>query len=350
MMKKVVNPVSMLVLVSVMLVGLVGCGQKEVVETPPVDTPPVVEEPEVIEEVEVSMVEVVNTIKYALGEQYLPSMPLDQETFNQLTGLTSDMYEEFYAEVPMMSAHVDKLFVVKAADEIAAHDLSVKFEEYHRIQVEDAHQYPMNLAKVENAKVSVHGDYVFYYILGGYPVEEVEEVIEDVVVDELVEGEVPETDTSIEVPTESNPNSAIEAPVDAEAEVVDAEAEVLAAPVEEGVEEISEVDPEYEKLAAWAIATNEKVEAVLTTLFEVGYDDSITAEVEAMFGPTMIFSGEIEEVIVDETEVVDSEEAVVEGTIETEVVDETVEVVDEVTTKEVVEEVVGETETPAEFE
>ena len=115
-MKKVVNPVSMLVLVSVMLVGLVGCGQKEVVENPPVEQQPVVDEVVDVVEVEVSMEEVVNTIKYALGEQYLPSMQLDQETFNQLTGLTPDMYEEFYAEVPMMSAHVDKLFIVKTSE------------------------------------------------------------------------------------------------------------------------------------------------------------------------------------------------------------------------------------------
>ena len=301
-MKKVVNPVSMLVLVSVMLVGLVGCGQKEVVETPPVEAP-VVEAPVDVVEVEVSMEEVVNTIKYALGEQYLPSMQLDQETFNQLTGLTPDMYEEFYAEVPMMSAHVDKLFIVKTSDESAARVAAAKFEEYHAIQLEDAHQYPMNLAKVENAKVSVYDEYAFYYILGGYPVEEVVEevldteatevVVEDAVVeDAVVEDTVAEEVAVDEVGTEPNPNSAVEAPAE-EAPVEEAPVAEIAedAVVEEVVDaEVvsAEVDPEYEKLAAWAIASNEKVETALKTLFEVGYDENITEYVEGMFGPTVI--------------------------------------------------------------
>ena len=305
-MKKVVNPVSMLVLVSVMLVGLVGCGQKEVVETPPVEAP-VVEAPVDVVEVEVSMEEVVNTIKYALGEQYLPSMQLDQETFNQLTGLTPDMYEEFYAEVPMMSAHVDKLFIVKTSDESAARVAAAKFEEYHAIQLEDAHQYPMNLAKVENAKVSVYDEYAFYYILGGYPVEEVVEevldteatevVVEDAVVeDAVVEDTVAEEVVVDEVGTEPNPNSAVEAPAE-EAPVEEAPVAEIAEDVvvEDAVEEVvdaevvsAEVDPEYEKLAAWAIASNEKVETALKTLFEVGYDENITEYVEGMFGPTVI--------------------------------------------------------------
>lgn len=301
-MKKVVNPVSMLVLVSVMLVGLVGCGQKEVVETPPVEAP-VVEAPVDVVEVEVSMEEVVNTIKYALGEQYLPSMQLDQETFNQLTGLTPDMYEEFYAEVPMMSAHVDKLFIVKTSDESAARVAAAKFEEYQAIQLEDAHQYPMNLAKVENAKVSVYDEYAFYYILGGYPVEEVVEevldteatevVVEDAVVeDAVVEDTVVEEVAVDEVGTEPNPNSAVEAPAE-EAPVEEAPVAEIAedAVVEEVVDaEVvsAEVDPEYEKLAAWAIASNEKVETALKTLFEVGYDENITEYVEGMFGPTVI--------------------------------------------------------------
>ena len=118
-MKKIVSSAVMLSLVSVMLFGLVGCGQKDpVVETPPVVEAPVVsDEPEVLEEVEpqevqIGIAEIVNTLKNGIGENYLPNYVLGEEEFNAMTGLTSDMYEEFYAEVPMIGTHVDKLIVV----------------------------------------------------------------------------------------------------------------------------------------------------------------------------------------------------------------------------------------------
>ena len=70
-MKKFVSSAVMLSLVSVMLFGLVGCGQKE---QPPVQQPPVVEQPVVTDEPEVledtgeqphqiGLAEIVNTLK-----------------------------------------------------------------------------------------------------------------------------------------------------------------------------------------------------------------------------------------------------------------------------------------------
>ena len=117
------------------------------------------------QKVEVTMDMIATTLKNTFGDYYLPGMPLDQESFNMMTGLTSDMYSEFFAEVPMMMTHVDKLFVVKT-DNVEA--VKAVFENYKTMQIEDAMQYPMNLTKLENAVVAVHGDYVFYYMLGGY--------------------------------------------------------------------------------------------------------------------------------------------------------------------------------------
>ena len=215
-MKKFVSSAVMLSLVSVMLFGLVGCGQKE---QPPVEQPPVVEqpvvsdEPEVLEDTgeqphQIGLAEIVNTLKYNLGENYLPNFVISEEDFNMMTGLTSDMYEEFYAEMPMIGAQADKLFVVRATD-VAA--VEAAFNAYKTAQIEDAMQYPMNKVKVENAVVAVYEDFVFYYILGGYTNETLE---------------------------------------DAEAQ---AEAE--------------------EK---WATKCNEEVSALLDGLFTAGYDDTIT--------------------------------------------------------------------------
>ena len=171
-------------LVGVMSVSLVACAQNStvdtpnvedsVVETPVVDVTPEVETP-VVDAVEVTMDMISTTLRNTFGDYYLPSMPLDQETFNILTGLTSDMYTEFLAEVPMMMTHVDKLFVVKTDNTDAVAEV---LNTYKTAQVEDAMQYPMNLTKLENAVVETHGEYVFYYMLGGYTDSFVEDEVE----------------------------------------------------------------------------------------------------------------------------------------------------------------------------
>ena len=295
-MKKVVSSVLMLSLVSVMLFGLVGCGQKE---QPPVEQPPVVEtpvvsdEPEQIEDVEVQehqigLAEIVNTLKYNLGENYLPNYVISQEDFNMMTGLTSDMYEEFYAEVPMIGTHVDKLFVVRATDVNA---VETAFEAYKTAQIEDAMQYPMNKVKVENAVVATHGDFVFYYILGGYNTE----VIED-------ETKTPE-----------------------ELEALQAEAELK-----------------------WITERNDEIATMLEGLFTAGYDDTITDFYGEMMAAMEAAQEEVTEPVEGEvTEPVEGEVTEpVEGEVTEPVEGETTEPVEGETTEPVESET---TENPADF-
>ena len=107
-MKKVVSSVLMLSLVSVMLFGLVGCGQKNETTLPDssavVDTdnnvtdptvPPEVDsEPEVEPIITVSLDDIVNSIQNADGEVYLPDMQVEPDVFNDLAGLPSEDYIE----------------------------------------------------------------------------------------------------------------------------------------------------------------------------------------------------------------------------------------------------------------
>ena len=186
-MNKVISSVLMLSLVSVMLVG---CGKKEeappVVETPPVveapiETPevqepvetPEVEEPIVTPEIpEVTMNMMVETMRNTYGDMYLPSMELDAESFNMLLGIdsakASEFYSEFYASVPMMGTHVDKLFVVKTNDTTKMEGV---FKSYMDAQIADTMQYPMNVSKLQNYSLNVYGEYVVLAILGGYTSE-----------------------------------------------------------------------------------------------------------------------------------------------------------------------------------
>lgn len=181
-MKKIVSRVLMLALVSSLVLGLAACGDKKEDEKPVVETPVVdvetEKEPEVEEEKEpvvVKMDEIVKTMQNTYGDAYLPGMELDAETFNMTLGIENDkaseVYSEFYGAVAPMNTHVDKLFIVKTDDVEGAKKI---FTDYMAVQIEDAHQYPMNLTKVENYALYDFEDYVILAILGGYTDEQVE--------------------------------------------------------------------------------------------------------------------------------------------------------------------------------
>lgn len=122
----------------------------------------------------VTLTELHTAVKEAYGETYLPEMPYDAELFESLFGISSDLYEEFIAESPMMSAHVDTFIAVKAK-EGKAEEVEQLLQTYQDNLLNNSFQYPINLGKVEGATLYRNGDYVFYFILGGYP-EDVEEV------------------------------------------------------------------------------------------------------------------------------------------------------------------------------
>lgn len=114
-----------------------------------------------------------DAVAEAYGESYLPSMPLDGESLEQIYGVTADMYEEAFGEVPMISAQVDTLILVKAKEGKAG-DVKTALENYRTYQLEEGLHYPMNVPKLEASEVVVYGDYVCYIMLGT-----IDETIED---------------------------------------------------------------------------------------------------------------------------------------------------------------------------
>lgn len=123
---------------------------------------------------DVAVSEIRDAVAAVYGENYLATMPLDAEMLEMSYGITADMYEEFVAEVPMMSAHVDTLVVVKAKDD-KVDAVKAVLEAYRKDQVENGFHYPMNVPKVQASEIVVYGDYVVYIMLG---------VVEDVEADE----------------------------------------------------------------------------------------------------------------------------------------------------------------------
>lgn len=106
-----------------------------------------------------------DAVAEAYGENYLPSERLDAEMLAAMYGVTEDMYEEMLAEVPMISAQVDTLIIVKAKSD-RVEDVKTTLEGYRTYQLEEGLNYPMNVPKIEAAEVLVYGDYVFYLSLG----------------------------------------------------------------------------------------------------------------------------------------------------------------------------------------
>ena len=113
------------------------------------------------------LADVVQAVKDAYGENYLPSTPLDEQMLTDIYGLDMENVEEVIGEAPMISAHVDTFIAVKAK-EGKGEAVEKELQEYLDYVVENSVNYPMNVAKVQAAKVVRHGDYVFYVMLGGY--------------------------------------------------------------------------------------------------------------------------------------------------------------------------------------
>lgn len=115
--------------------------------------------------VEVDLEKVHQAVKDVYGENYIPSAPYDAQALNDLFGIPEDLYEEFIAEGPMISVHVDTFLAVKAKQGKGG-EVEKLLGEYRTRLVEDSMQYPMNMSKVEASEVVRHGDYVFFVMLG----------------------------------------------------------------------------------------------------------------------------------------------------------------------------------------
>lgn len=101
-----------------------------------------------------------------LGDNYFPNMPLDPDMLEFSFGITTDMFEDYLAELPMISANVDTLVVVKAAEgQVDA--VEEALNSYRDAQVSNTMQYPQNVGKIQASKVEKFDNYVIFVLLGG---------------------------------------------------------------------------------------------------------------------------------------------------------------------------------------
>lgn len=119
---------------------------------------------------DVATVDLRAAVAEEFGENYWPEMTLAEADVESLTGLTADAYDELTAEMPMISANVDTLMIVKAKEGKTA-DVEKVLNDYRDRLVNDTLQYPMNIGKIQASKVAVYGNYVCFVQLGADTME-----------------------------------------------------------------------------------------------------------------------------------------------------------------------------------
>lgn len=114
---------------------------------------------------DVSAQALVEAVASELGDDYWADTELPPEFLDDWYGISDDMYEEYYGQTPMISANVDALVVVKAAEGKLT-DVENALDTYRESMVQDTFQYPINIPKIQASEVRTFGNYVCFVQLG----------------------------------------------------------------------------------------------------------------------------------------------------------------------------------------
>ena len=120
---------------------------------------------------DVSLNTILDAVKNAYGESYLPSMDLTAEDLDARYGLKADDYDEALGQVAMISTQVDTFVAVKAKEGKADAVVSA-LNAYRDDLVNNSMQYPMNVPNVNASQVYQNGNYVFFIMLGDFAPED----------------------------------------------------------------------------------------------------------------------------------------------------------------------------------
>ena len=118
-----------------------------------------------VEKNEISVTSILDKVKAAYGEDYLPNTPIEEEMIKETFKLDLGLVDEYAAEMPMIGFHPDKVLIVKAKegkiDEVVAQLEAARTE-----MVENGLNYPANLEKVQSTKVVSKGNYAAFFMVG----------------------------------------------------------------------------------------------------------------------------------------------------------------------------------------
>lgn len=92
-------------------------------------------------------------------------MAIDGDMLESMYGISSDLYDEFIGEVPMISAQADAFIAVRGK-EGKGDEIRGILEDYKENLITGAMMYPMNLPLAQSAQVVQEGDDVFLIMTG----------------------------------------------------------------------------------------------------------------------------------------------------------------------------------------
>lgn len=145
---------------------ITGCSKKDTKDpSNDIPSPTGTENDDSTNNTEITVDDILDAIKTAYGENYLPNMEIDTETLEMEFGLTSDMYEAVKAELPMIGTHADRVVIVKAAEGMVD-DVEAALITAKENKVNDTFQYPMNLPKINATKIVRNEDFVCFLMVG----------------------------------------------------------------------------------------------------------------------------------------------------------------------------------------
>ena len=114
---------------------------------------------------DVSLDEIVTAVKEAYGDNYGAGQALDAQMISDLMGINMDDVEESFAEIPMMSAHIDTFIVLKAK-EGKIDSVYEQLNLYRENQLNDTMCYPSNALRIQGSQIMKVGNYAIYMMLG----------------------------------------------------------------------------------------------------------------------------------------------------------------------------------------
>ena len=108
--------------------------------------------------------EIAAALKEEYGSDYLPDTVIDSSEIEEMTGITSDMYDDIYGEKSTMSMNPDIFIAVKAKND-KKEEVKTLLEKYKETMASDKN-YQNAGERIKNAQVMEQDNYVFLYLLG----------------------------------------------------------------------------------------------------------------------------------------------------------------------------------------
>ncbi len=114
---------------------------------------------------DITVVSILDKIKAAYGEEYLPNTPITEEMLQEMFKLDLGLVEDYAAEMPMIGFHPDRVIILKAK-EGKVDELVAQLEAARTEMIGNGMTYPANIEKIQSAKVVSKGDYVAFLLVG----------------------------------------------------------------------------------------------------------------------------------------------------------------------------------------